>query len=243
MKLHSPSKQYHSALLLMLSACAVLGLVGCTTTRQVHKEQQSGFLGDYSMLRQGVGHEANCIYIDEAVDWSQYTKIWIKPIELWKSDDPESPLNQLDKQQQQVVVESFYAAMYEALTNNFQLVDHAGPDVLVIHAALTDGRPSKPVVDVVTSVYLPLKLVSLADRFITGTDIGVGLAVVEAEFLDGQSGKRIGAVMDARAGTKALRSKFRSKWNDVKLAFDWWAERLDKRLLLLRKGDFGTTNL
>ena len=40
---------------------------------------------------------------------------------------------------------------------------------------------------------------------------------------------RIAAAMDARAGTKAVRSKFRNSWNDVKLAFDWWAKRTDKR--------------
>lgn len=226
-----------------LAACFLLGLVGCATTRQVRDEERSGFLGDYSMLRQGVGLEANYVYIDKSVKWAKYTKIWIKPIELWKSDDPEAPLGKLDKASQQLLVEEFYAAFYEALTNNFQIVNHGGPDVLIIHAALTDGRPSRPVLDVVTSVYLPLKLASYGKRLVTGTDIGVGLATVEAEFLDGESGRRVAAAMDARAGTKALRSKLRSKWNDVKLAFDWWAKRMDKRLMLLRAGDFGTTNL
>lgn len=195
------------------------------------------------MLRQGVGQEANYVYLDKSADWAKYTRIWIKPIELWKSDDPEAPLGKLSRADQQLLVEEFYAAMYEALTNNFQMVNHSGPDVLVLHAALTDGRPSKPVVDVVTSVYLPLKVVSFGKRLVTGTDIGVGLTVVEAEFLDGQTGQRVAAVMDARAGTKALRSKFRSSWNDVKLAFDWWAKRTNKRLMLLRAGDFGTTKL
>ncbi len=221
----------------------LIGLAGCATTRRVREDQRSGFLGDYSMLRQGVGKEANYVYIDHSVEWAKYTRIWIKPIELWKSNNPEAALGKLSKEDQQLLVEEFYAAMYEALTNNFQIVNHGGPDVLVLHAALTDGRPSKPVVDVVTSVYLPLKVVSFGKRLVTGTDIGVGLAVVEAEFLDGQTGKRVAAAMDARAGTKALRSKFRSSWNDVKLAFDWWAKRTDKRLMLLRAGDFGTTNL
>ncbi len=226
-----------------VAACLLLALAGCATTRQVREDQRSGFLGDYSMLRQGVGSEANYVYIDESAGWSKYTKIWIKPIELWKSSDPEAQLGKLSKENQQLLVDEFYAAMYEALTNNFQVVNHGGPDVLILHAALTDGRPSKPVLDVVTSVYLPLKLVSFGKRLVTGTDIGVGLAYVEAEFLDGQSGKRVAAAMDARAGTKAIRSKFRSSWNDVKLAFDWWAKRTDKRLMLLRSGDFGTTNL
>ena len=226
-----------------LAAGLLLGATGCATTRHVSEDKQSGFLGDYSMLRQGVGNEANYLYIDHQADWAKYTKVWLKPLELWKSDDPEAALGKMSPQTQQLLVDMFYDAMYEALTNNFQMVDHGGPGVLVIHAALTDGRPSKPVINVVTSVYLPLKLVSFGKRLVTGTDIGVGMAVIEADFRDGQTGQRVAAAMDARAGTKAIRSKFSSSWNDVKLAFDWWAERLDKRLTLLRKGDFSTTDL
>jgi len=66
---------------------------------------------------------------------------------------------------------------------------------------------------------------------------------VEAELLDGQTGQRVAAAMDARAGTKAIRTKFNNTWSDVKLSFDWWAQRFDKRLMLIKQGDFGTANL
>jgi len=226
-----------------LAAGLLLGAAGCKTTRQVSEDKQSGFLVDYSMLRTGEHGEANYIYINQNVNWAKYTKVWIKPIELWKSDDPEASLGKMSPESEQMLLDSFYDAMYEALTNNFQIVNHGGPDVLVLHAALTDGRPSKPVINVISSVYLPLKLISFGKRLITGTDLGVGEAVVEAEFLDGQTGQRVCAAMDARAGTKAIRTKFDNRWEDVKLAFDWWAQRTDKRLVLFKKGDFGTSNL
>jgi hypothetical protein len=142
-----------------------------------------------------------------------------------------------------MLLDSLYASFYEALTNNFQIADHGGPDVLILHAVITDGRPSKPVVNLVSSVYLPLKVLSFGKRLITGTDLGVGMVYIEAECLDGQTGKRVAAAMDARAGTKALRTKFNSTWGDVKLAFDWWAQRFDQRLVLFKQGDFGTANL
>ena len=226
-----------------LAACLLLGVTGCKTTRQVSEDKQSGFLGDYSLLEKGERGAANYIYIDRSANWAGYTKVWIKPLELWKSDDPEAPLGKMSRETQEMVMQSFYNAFYEALTNNFQIVDHGGPDVLVVHAAMTDGRPSKPVVNFVSAVYLPLKVISFGKRLITGTDMGVGAVYVEAEFLDGQSSKRVGAVMDARAGTKAIRTKFNSTWGDVKLSFDWWAQRLDKRLMLFKQGDFGTANL
>jgi hypothetical protein len=223
-----------------LAAVLLLGAAGCATTRQVSEDKQSGFLGDYSMLQKGEKGAANYVYADKSANWAKYTKVWIKPLELWKSDDPEAPLGKMSDETKQWLMESFYAAFYEALSNNFEIVDHGGPDVLVVHAALTDGRPSKPVVNFVTSVYLPLKVISFGKRLITGTDIGVGAVYVEAEFLDGQTNQRICAAMDARAGTKALRTKFNNTWGDVKLAFDWWAQRIDKRLVLFKQGDFTT---
>ena len=227
----------------VLAAGLLIGVAGCATTRQVSEDKQSGFLGDYAMLRRGEHGPANYLYIDKAANWANYTKIWLRPNELWKSDDPEAPLGKMSRESQQMLVLSFRAALYEALTNSFQFVDHGGPDVLVIRGALTDGRPSKPVLNIASSAYPPITVISFGKRLITGTDLGVGEAMIEAEALDGQTGQRIAAVMDARAGTKALRSKIGGRWEDVKLAFDWWAQRLNKRLNLFKTGDFGTSKL
>jgi hypothetical protein len=227
----------------VLAACLLVGLTACKTTRQISEDKQSGFLGDYSMLQKGEKGQANYIYIDTNANWGKYTKIWLKPVELWKSEDPDSRINKMDEETQKMLSQEAYNALYEALTNNFQIVDQAGPDVLIVRAAITDGKKSKPVVNFITSVYLPLKVVSLGKRLITGTDIGVGYVMAEVEFLDGQTNQRVCAAMDARAGTKALRTKFNSTWGDAKLAFEWWGQRMDKRLMLFKQGDFGTGNL
>jgi hypothetical protein len=226
-----------------LAACLLVGLTACKTTRQFHADEQSGFLGDYSMLQKGEKGEANYVYIDKNATWSKYTKVWLKPVELWKSEDPDSRINKMDEETQKMLSQEAYNALYENLTNNFQMVEQGGPDVLIIRAAITDGRRSKPAINFVSSVYLPLKVISFGKRLITGTDLGVGYVMAEAEALDGQTNQRVFAAMDARAGTKALRTKFNSTWNDAKLAFEWWGQRMDKRLMLLKQGDFGTSNL
>jgi hypothetical protein len=226
-----------------LAACVLLGLVGCATPTPVTQGQGSGFLGNYTKLRQGVGKEDNYLYINRAADWAKYTAIWLKPVELWHSNDPESPLGRMTEQSQLKLVYTFYAAMYEALTNNFQMVDHGGPNVLVIHAALTDGRSSKPVPNLMCKGYFPLKVASWDDRLLAGVDLGVGKAVIEADFTDGQTGQRVAAAMDARPGAMALSGNPPSHWEDLKAAYDWWAQQWDKRLSLMQKGDFGTINL
>jgi hypothetical protein len=226
-----------------LAVCVLLGLVGCATSSQLRGDMQSGFLSDYSMLRKVSVKQANYLYIDKNANWANYTKIWLKPVELWHAQGPESPLGKMSRESQQWLVDSMRVAMVESLTNDFQLVDHGGPDVLVIREALTDGRPSRPAIGVVSSVFLPVRVASFGERLITGSDLGLGKVVIETEALDGQTGQRVAAVVDARAGTQALPNKFGNTWNDVKLAFDGFAQRLHKRLMLLKQGKFSSSGL
>lgn len=195
------------------------------------------------MLRPGDGKEANFLYVDESVKFDKYTSVYIKPIELWKSDDPDSTLGKLSPDDQQLLVSLLNTALVTELQKNYTIVNQPGPNVLVIHAAVTDSKKSKPVVNLISTV-MPIGLVlSTGKRLITGTGSGVGVVNVEGELIDGASGKRVAAFVDSRAGTKALRTKFSGRWGDVKLAFDWWAERLDTRLQLFSRGDFGTESL
>jgi hypothetical protein len=221
------------------------GLTGCNTTKEVSETPKdfSGFLGDYSMLKKGDGHEADYAYFDKSADWAKYTKIYIKPIELWKSDDKDSKLGRLSKEDQQMLVSFFHTALANALEKDFTIVDQAGPDVLVIHGAITEANASHPVLDLVSTVYPAALVLSYGKQLITGTGTGVGAVRIEADFTDGQSGQRVAAVVDERAGTKALRTKFDGYWGDLKLAFDWWATRLNERLELLKKGDFSDKSL
>jgi hypothetical protein len=226
-------------------ALSVSWLTACKTTHQVDETPKdfSGFLGNYSMLQKGSGGESNYIYIDKSVKFAKYTKVYIKPVELWKSDASTSGLNKLSHDDQQLLVNYFNTALADNLTKDFQIVNQPGADVLVIHAAITDGRGSKPVMNVISSV-LPIGLViSYAKRAITGTGTAVGVIYVEADFTDGASGQRVAAVVDARAGTKALRTKFDGTWGDAKLAFDWWAQRLAARFELLKHGDYSIDSL
>ena len=224
-----------------LAACVLLGLVGCASTRQVDVNQQSGFLSNYYMLQKGGVREDCYVYVDQRADWSKYTKVWVKPVEFWHAADPESPLGKLASEDQQMLVDTLRVALVQAMTNGFELTDQAGPGVLVIRAALTDGQPSKLDPGVVSSVNVPLKVASYGNRPVA--DPGVGKVVVEADLTDGQTGKRVAAVVDGRAGPKAMPSQYGSTRNDVKKAFDWVAQGLDKRLLLFKDGDFKTSSL
>ncbi len=217
----------------ILATCLLFGLTNCMTTRQLTKKshnQPSGFLGDYSQMMPGTSGRANLVYIWSGVTWAKYTKIWIKPIELWKSDNPKSPMNRVSPENGQKLIDLFHTSLYNTLSKNYTIVEKGGPDVLIIHAAITDFMRSKPVIGAVSSIYMPLKLISLGKQTLQGTAIGVGSVTVEADFLDGETNQRVAAVLDARSGTMAIRSKFTGTFGDIEKSFKWWAERLDTRL-------------
>ena len=223
-------------LLAALTAVAVLGLTACSTTRQARSVTDSGFLGDYSQLTKGTGDQAQLRYIAPNVDWKKYTKVYIMPVELWKADDKDSPLGKLSPENQQLLVNFFYTELNNELQKSFTIVAAPGPDTLVVHVAVTEAEKSAPVRNLLTSV-VPFGIA--ANILVTaafGSGIGVGQVQVEGELLDGQTNQRLAAAVDRRVGTKALRTKFDGSWGDVKLAFAYWAFRLEAQLIDFRTG-------
>ncbi len=218
----------------------VTGLTSCSTTHQVSDSPKnfSGFLGDYSMLHPSSGNEANYVYIDKSANFAKYTKFYLKPIQLWNSDQPDSKLGGMSKKDQELLVSLFYTAIIKAVANEFQVVDHPGPDTLVASVAITEAQKCKPVANLISSVIPQAALVSLVKKDITGTGTGVGMVRVEADFTDGETGQRLGAGVDARAGGKAWSTKFDGDWGDANLAFQYWSIRFVQRYESVKEGDF-----
>ena len=226
----------NATLLAAVAAVAVLGLTACSTTRHARSVTESGFLGDYSQLKKGSGDQAKLVYIAPNVDWKKYTKMYIAPVELWKGDDKDSPLGKLSPENQQMLVSFLYTELNNELQKSYTIVSSPGPDTLVLRSAVTEAKKSAPVRNLLTSI-VPFGIA--ANILVTaafGTGIGVGEVQAEAELLDGQTNQRLMAAVDRRAGTKALRTKFDGTWGDVKLAFEFWSERLESRLVELRAG-------
>jgi hypothetical protein len=221
----------------VLAVSLLLGLTACRTTHQRRGEvEESGFLQDYSQMQEGESGWAKLVYLNPYANWAEYTKVYIRPFELWKSDETNSPLGKLDAEDQQILVDYAYSSISNALAKDYQIVDQAGPGVLVIHGAITEAKKCKPVRNLISSV-VPIGMgLSLVKRVAFGTGIGVGQCQAEVELLDGATNVRLAAAVDRRAGTKAIRTKFNTTFGDVKLAFDYWSEKMAERLAQLRTG-------
>lgn len=237
---HARSLSWRQAATITLVAGLLLSLTtGCKTTRQGRSVEESGFLKDYSQLHEGKGDEAKLIYIATNVNWLAYQKIYIAPVELWKSDDTNSPLGELSAENQKMLVDTFYTALNDELQKSYAIVDKPEPDAMTLRAAITMAKKSGPVRNLVSTV-MPIGLgLSILKTVAFGKGIGVGDVQVEMELLDGKTNERLAAGVDRRVGTKALRTKFDGTWGDVRLAFDWWAARLENRLIELRADKAG----
>ena len=229
----------HRLILSLVAISLITGFSSCKTTRQVSNDRfnhPSGFLGDYSQMQEGSDDQSYLVYFSPEADWSKYKNIWIQPIELWKSDDPNSPINRVSPENRQKLIDLFHTSLYNTLSAHYTMVEEGGPDVMIIHAAITEFRKSTPVVGMVSSIYLPLKLVSLGKQTLRGTAIGVGSVTIEAELLNGETNERLAAMLDTRSGTSALRSKFTNTFGDIEKSFQWWAEHLLIRIEEKKQG-------
>jgi len=225
----------------MFLMCVVIGAGGCASTQEAKSVEKSGFLGDYSMLRegkrstfgQGAENEALLVYRNPAADWRKYKRIQLDPVTVWLG--PESKMKDVSAEDRQRLANLLWSQLNEQLKKDYEMTNTLGPDVLRIQAAITEGESSNAVMDTVSSIVPQLKLLSGVKSMATGVSAFTGSASVEAKMTDGQTGKLLAAAVDRRGGTKSL-SGVTNSWNDVEEAYRFWAEKTRYRLCQARGG-------
>lgn len=221
-----------------IAAAALIGALfvgGCASTYQKRSVTGSGFLKDYTQLKERGGDTAMLSYIDPQADFRVYTKVLLEPVRTYVPSK-DSKIAKLSKENQQKLVNYFDAALREKLHNSFALVNEPGPDVLRVRVAITEARGSAVVLDTVSSV-IPIGIaLSAIKAMATGKNLAVGEIGAECEGLDSVTGKRLFAAVDARVGRKYTFKfdKF-SKWHAAEDAFDFWAKQLHERLVEAKK--------
>jgi hypothetical protein len=216
-----------------IMAAAIAGglfLCGCASTYQQRSVSGSGFLSDYSQLKDRGGDTAMLSYVDSKADFRSYNKILIDPIRAY-AKDKDSGMAKMSKEDQQHLLNYFDATLREQLKKDYILVNEPGPGVLRLRIAITEAKGSKVVMDTMSSVMPPAIVLGAAKKIVTGSNLAVGSIGAECEGVDSLAGKRLFAAVDARAGRKYTGKfdKF-SKWHAANDAMDFWAEQLQTRL-------------
>lgn len=209
-------------LFVILLFCSTM--IGCAASG-MKDVTQSGFLGDYSELKPGKDDEAALLYINPATDFKSYDKVAFQRIRVVLKDDAEE--KEIDPAMLTELTTYYQEALLNEVKKSYKIVDKPGPGVMVIRVAITGVRPSSPVSNTMSTL-IPIGMaVAGATKAASGDNLGTGEAATEIEIIDSQTGERLGAAVDRRQGGK---SAFRGKWEDTKDAFDYWAERVRKRL-------------
>lgn len=225
----------------VLAPLALLWLSGCAATQQAKSVEKSGFLGDYSMLKEGrhgvftEGSEDQVllIYKNPATDWRKYKKIQLDPVTVWLGAN--SKMKEVSAEDRQRLATLLWSNLDEQLRKDYEMTSQPGPDVLRIQVAITEGESSNAVLDTVSSIIPQARMLSGAKSVATGVSAFTGSASVEAKFTDGATGTLLAAGVDRRGGTKNLKGMTNS-WNDVEEAYRFWAEKLRYRACQWRGG-------
>jgi hypothetical protein len=208
-------------------ALVAFSLIGCGATRQARDVEQSGFLGDYSKLEPGPDGGARLIYENPEASLQSYDKILLEPVAIWTDGD--SQMNELSKEDRQMVANHLFELLHARLSQDYQIVQAPEPGTMSIAAALTSADSSNPALDTVSTI-VPVGIVlSTLKAAATGKPAFVGEASLELKISDAETGELLAAAVDSRVGTKNPSGLF-NKWEDVESALAYWAERLGYRL-------------
>jgi hypothetical protein len=212
----------------LVCLCIVV-LCGACATFQARSTETTGFLKNYSQLKEGGEGKALLVYIDPQANFKSYPRIMVDPVKLYASQG--NSMENISIQDRQKLLNYADAAIREKLTKDYVIVKEPGPGVMRLRVALTEAENSMVVLDTVSTV-LPVGLaVAGLQTLATGSCSFVGSAGVEAEMLDSQTGKRLFAAVDRRIAGKVTGefNKF-DQWHAVKDAIDYWAQKLQTRL-------------
>jgi len=226
----------------IVAMCLLLGAGGCASTQEAKSVEKSGFLGDYSLLKEGARStikegaedQALWIYKNPAADWRKYKRIWLDPVTVWMSQK-DSQLKDVSVEDRQRLAALLWSKLDESLRKDYQMTSQPGPDVIRIQAAITEAGESNAILDTVTSVIPQTRLLSGMKSLATGVSAFTGSASVEMKVTDAATGTLLVAAVDRRGGTKSL-SGVTDSWHDVDEAYRFWAEKVRYRACQWRGG-------
>lgn len=202
--------------------CLVLCAVACAPTQRARPIETSGFLDDYSLLRDGGPDEVGLVYRDPDARWTSYDKVLLEPVTLWRTG--RKSLDSVPEEDLLRLVSYFQVAVRKRLGKGFLLVDQPGAGVMRIRLGITQARASDPVLDVVTAhgdgkVAGRTSLDPEMRRFLEN-------AAIEGEIRDAENGRLLAQGIERR---RPDRPPFET-WAEVERALDFWADRVCARL-------------
>lgn len=210
---------------LAVSLClASLMLSGCAS-KYVEPEQYSGFLKDYSVLKEEKSPSGAAVmrWIKPGIDVSQFTSVYVEPSQLYPQPQPtekipQSTLDGITKYYDQALQTQFAKAL--------PLASGPGPGVLIVRPAITAVSASTKGLQ--PYEVIPIALIAAGVSTATGIRDQDTSIATEAAFLSGSDGSVVAEVVRKGAGTELENSSQVMTANDAKAVLDGWARDMLK---------------
>lgn len=217
--------------LMMSTLCiASIGVVGCSSNK-VEPDQYSGFLKDYSQLKEAKSPSGAVVmrWIDPKLDTRKYQSVYIEPTQLYPKPQPTAKIPQTTLNG----ITGYYdQALKRELGKSLPLATGPGPGVIVVRAAIT--AVSSKTEGLKPYEVIPIALVAAAVSTASGIrDQETDLAT-EAVFLDGADNHVLAQVVRKGTGKPLENDEQVMKADDVKGVIDGWAADLHQSYLKLK---------
>ncbi|MDD5494116.1 MAG: DUF3313 domain-containing protein [Dehalococcoidia bacterium] len=225
---------YKMPFLMLVGLFLTLSIAGCGA-KQYRRVDESGFLGDYSQLKEGKGNEALYVYVNTHADCRKYSKVIIDPVSLW-GKSKHSSLASLDLKDQKMLATLAWGTLYDAMRKgNFEIVYQPGPDVMRVRGAITEATKAEVILADVMAVAPYAWEAATLWGIGSGKWPFLGELSGEMEISDSQTGERLFAAVDKVVGVLGSNLDPRAGWDDVRQGFNLWRDRLGKRMDSCRK--------
>jgi Protein of unknown function (DUF3313) len=220
-----------------LSACSAtsqgqVALQQETPTGQTAPTGAAQFLGsDAALLQPGAEGQAAFVYINPNVQWGNYKKVMLKPVEFW--DNPDTSVSPDD---QKMLTSYFYNSLQTNLQKNFTIVDQPGPGVITVAVAIINATGATPGLRSVSLVIPQARILNYAQSLATGHAAFAGSAEAAFKGTDSSSGTLLAESVDKRIGGMAVANAAQIEWGDAEAAMDYWSMHITQRAVALGAG-------
>lgn len=209
---------------------ATLGVVGCSS-KTVEPDQYSGFLKDYSQLKEAKSPSGAEVmrWMDPKLDINKFTSVYVEPSQLY----PKPQATEKISQQTLNGITSYYdQALKRELGKSLPLAAGPGPGVIVVRPAITAVSSKTEGLHVYEVI--PIALVAAAVSTASGIRDQETTLATEAVFMDGATNHVIAQVVRKGTGKPLENSSQVMKADDMKAVIDGWASDLHQSYLKLK---------